>query len=314
MKPTGIHLLLSFQCTRECDHCFVWGSPHQRGLMSGVTVKEVLEQAKESEFVERISFGGGEPFLHYPILLSSVRMAARMGFRIGVSTNAYWAGCESDCAEWLGPLAGLVEELTISSDWYHWEQDLKQYVRNACAVGQDLGIEARVRSVVFPGCLDDGDAGDPNIIEDPVEYRGRASIELAPEAPQISWLEFKSCRCNDLRDPEEVQVDPYGNVHVCQGITVGNLLERPLSEICAEYEPELHPVIGPLIQGGPVELVLRYGLDHKQYYADACHVCYDARLALRGRFPEILAPEQMYGVPRELDPLAGMTAREDSRL
>ena len=57
-----------------------------------------------------------------------------------------------------------------------------------------------------------------------------------------------------------------------------------------------------------MELVLRYGLDHKKHYADACHACYDARLALRARFPEILAPDQMYGVKRELDPLGRLAS------
>ena len=70
MKPTGLHLLLSFQCSRECDHCFVWGSPFQRGTMTGESVKNVLDQAGDMESVERISFGGGEPFIYYPVLLS----------------------------------------------------------------------------------------------------------------------------------------------------------------------------------------------------------------------------------------------------
>lgn len=37
------------------------------------------------------------------------------------------------------------------------------------------------------------------------------------------------------------------------------------------------------------------GISQEQY-ADACHLCFDARRALVGRFPEILAPDQMYGV------------------
>jgi hypothetical protein len=43
-------------------------------------------------------------------------------------------------------------------------------------------------------------------------------------------------------------------------------------------------------------LVRRYRLDCKQGYSDACHLCYETRRALRNRFPEILAPDQMYGV------------------
>ncbi len=29
MKLTGLHLLLTYKCIYECDHCFVWGSPRQ---------------------------------------------------------------------------------------------------------------------------------------------------------------------------------------------------------------------------------------------------------------------------------------------
>lgn len=42
-------------------------------------------------------------------------------------------------------------------------------------------------------------------------------------------------------------------------------------------------------------LVARYGLPHEEAYVDACHLCYLAREGLRSRFPEFLAPDEMYG-------------------
>jgi hypothetical protein len=51
-----------------------------------------------------------------------------------------------------------------------------------------------------------------------------------------------------------------------------------------------------LLNGGPVALVTEYGLPHEADYADACHLCYEARTALRPRMPAILGPDQMYGV------------------
>ncbi len=33
MRLTSLHLILTYQCTFECDHCFVWGSPWQEGTM-----------------------------------------------------------------------------------------------------------------------------------------------------------------------------------------------------------------------------------------------------------------------------------------
>jgi hypothetical protein len=83
---------------------------------------------------------------------------------------------------------------------------------------------------------------------------------------------------------------------VSQGIVIGNLFQTPLTEICARYDPEAHPITGPLLHGGPIELVQDYGLDHRAVYADACHLCYEARRVLRDRFPEILTPDQVYGV------------------
>ena len=96
-----------------------------------------------------------------------------------------------------------------------------------------------------------------------------------------------------------MHVDAWGNLHVCQGIVIGNLLQRSLAEIVREYEPDAHPIVGPLLAGGPAELAERYGLPRMQGYADACHLCYSARCALRNRFPELLAPDQMYGVFRD---------------
>jgi hypothetical protein len=70
----------------------------------------------------------------------------------------------------------------------------------------------------------------------------------------------------------------------------------PLKEICNAYNPEAHPISAALLKGGPAELVRRYPFPHDENYADACHLCYSARLALRHEFPNILTPDQMYGV------------------
>jgi hypothetical protein len=43
-------------------------------------------------------------------------------------------------------------------------------------------------------------------------------------------------------------------------------------------------------------LVSGYNLPHASHYADACQLCYEARISLRPHFPECLQPDQMYGV------------------
>lgn len=107
---------------------------------------------------------------------------------------------------------------------------------------------------------------------------------------------FKECPCEDLVGPERVHIDPLGYVHVCQGLTIGNAWQTPFSEIIHSYDHSKHPIIQPLVKGGPATLVERFGLSHEEEYADACHLCYMVRLALRERFPQLLTPNQMYGV------------------
>lgn len=93
-----------------------------------------------------------------------------------------------------------------------------------------------------------------------------------------------------------MHVDPFGNLHICQGITIGNLFDEPLASICAAYAPETHPITGPLLAGGPAGLLRRYELPPGEGYADACHLCTEARRRLRPRFAAVLGPDQMYGV------------------
>ncbi|UCH71080.1 MAG: radical SAM protein, partial [Candidatus Bathyarchaeota archaeon] len=67
MNLKGVHLLLTYRCDAECDHCFVWGSPFQDGTMTIQNLKEIFRQGKSLKTVKSIFFEGGEPLLYYPI-------------------------------------------------------------------------------------------------------------------------------------------------------------------------------------------------------------------------------------------------------
>ena len=79
MKLTGVHLLLTYECNFECDHCFVWSSPRHKGTMSPEQIREILEQSKRLGTVEWIYFEGGEPFLYHAELVEVVQRAHRDG-------------------------------------------------------------------------------------------------------------------------------------------------------------------------------------------------------------------------------------------
>jgi MoaA/NifB/PqqE/SkfB family radical SAM enzyme len=296
MKLDGVHLLLTFKCTYECDHCFIWGSPWQPGTMSLRAIGDIVEQSKDCGSVEWVYFEGGEPLLYYPVLVKGVEMAAAAGFKVGVVSNAYWATEVEDATEWLRPLAGKVRDLSISSDLYHGGEYFVAQVRNAVAAAERLGIPVKVLTITPEEDTELPAAEGLPVSRFTVSYRGRAAEALAPNAAQQPWTEFDTCPDEDLREPGRVHVDPLGNVHLCQGILLGNVFETPLREICEGYDPESHEVVGPLLVGGPAELARRAGGPPGEMFADACHLCFETRRRARARFPRTVGPDQAYGV------------------
>jgi len=290
MELTGLHIMLTWQCILECDHCFVWGSPHQQGTWRLKDLHTVLDQAMALGSIRWIYYEGGEPFLYYPLLLQAVQAAGGRGFQVGLVTNGYWAVDPEDARVWLQPLAGLVQDLSVSSDCYHWDERLSQQARHIQHAAQALDIPFSVLSVAQPG--DTVTSGDEGVLM----LRGRAAARLAPYLPGQPWSKFTRCPFEDLRQPGRVHLDPFGNLHLCQGICLGNVLQTPLGELYAAYQADAHPIIGPLLAGGPAELARHYQVTVAASYADACHLCYHTRLALRAHFPDILAPDGMYGV------------------
>lgn len=296
-KPlAGLHLLLTYECNYECEHCFVWGGPSQTGTMSLETIQHIIEQAKALGTIEWIYFEGGEAFLYYDTLVAGVHLARESGFKVGIVSNAYWATSKADAEKCLEPLAGLVDDLSISSDVYHGNEDDVTCPDIARSVARKLRMPVDFITVAAPEATDvAGVAGQLPAGESAVVFRGRAAEKLAPRVVPKSWDQFDRCPWEELRAPERVHVDPFGNLHICQGISIGNLLQRSLPEIVRDYDAEQHPIVGPLLAGGPAELVRHYGVAHEDGYADHCHLCYEARRKLRERFPLVLTPDQMYG-------------------
>jgi len=297
MSLTGLHLLLTYQCNYECDHCFVWGSPSQEGTMTLAQVRDIYRQAQALATVEWIYLEGGEPFLYYPIMVRAAQEAAEQGFHVGIVTNDYWATAVEDAVEWLRPFVGIVDDLTVSTDLFHYDEVMSAQARNALAAAEQLGIPVGTIICEVPEGAAGYSAqarGEP-VESGPIMFKGRAAVKLIEGVARRPWHEFNECPYETLDDPGRVHVDCYGNLHLCQGLTMGSMFERPLVELVAEYNPQAHPIVGPLLAGGPAALVKRYDLPHEEAYVDACHLCYEARVVLREQFPEYLGPGQMYG-------------------
>ncbi len=295
VELSGVHILLTYKCLYECDHCFVWSGPFSKGTMTLAQVEDVVRQARDVPTVTRVYFEGGEPFLYYPVLRRGVELARSLSLEVGIVSNAYFATDDRAADLWLGPLAELgVSDLSLSTDEHHGTGEEKDMVVRAKEAAERLGVPAGVIEIegverlACPGPRDES--------KGQLCFRGRAAEKLAGKAPKKPWRSFDAC-------PEEppaisrVHVDPYGNVLFCQGISVGNAWERPLKAIMADLDAATHPVIGPLIRGGPAALAREHGVRPRKGYADACHMCYEVRRELRrrGAAQGVLVPDQLYG-------------------
>jgi len=292
---TGIHFLLTYMCNRACDHCFVYSSSQARGTFTIEQIRAVLDDLANIATIETVYFEGGEPFLFWRTMVEGIRMARERGFETGIVTNAYWAVSLEDALNWLSSLAELgLGKLPVSDDTLHYGDEEKARWANVEAAAARLGIETSLLYTEAPAVTTD-EAGEKTVTGG-VMFRGRAAEKLTEGMPRRPWDSFTECPAENPQDPGRVHVDAYGNVHICQGISMGNLWETPLSRLVAEYDPHAHPVCGPLIRGGPAAIVTEHGLAHRGEYISACHLCYEARRALRERFPQFLAPPQVYGV------------------
>lgn len=299
MKLSGLHILLTYQCNYECDHCFVWGSSRQTGVFTWAQLEEVYNQALELRSVEECYFEGGEAFLYHPLLVRAVGRAHELSFRTGIVSNGYWATTYADAALWLEPLAAAgLDELDVSCDIFHGSEIQEQWAKNATAAAKALGIrtaEFHLNPPVVARSTAEGGQGAP-VTGGDIMFRGRAAVALTKGLSGQPWDSFDACPYENLTAPSRLHVDPFGNLHLCQGLVIGNLFQQPLKEILIGYQPDRLAIVNDLLAGGPAQIVRTHNLDHASHYVDACHLCYEARQALRPRFPTILTPDQMYGV------------------
>jgi hypothetical protein len=164
---------------------------------------------------------------------------------------------------------------------------------------------AKLKLENFPICIEmphvvetsdkEGEKGQ-SIIEGGATFRGRAVDKLAQDLPTRPWKNFTECPDEDLLTPSRVHVDPFGHILICQGISIGNFLKQPFSEIMGNYHPDSHPICGPLHHGGPAQLIKDLKLEVEEDYIDECHCCFSVRRQILDQYPEYLAPKSVYGI------------------
>ena len=295
---TGIHFLLTYKCVFECDHCFLFCGPDSEGVFTMDKIENALNQMAKVKSINSAYFEGGEPFLYYPLLIESLALAKSMGLKAGIVTNAYWAESERDAELWLRPVADIgIDDLSISDDLFHNPDGSPGPGTYAVRAAEKLGLPVSNICIEKPVLVEDEDdkKGLP-VIGGGALLKGRAAEKLIQDLPRRNYAIFDSCPHEEFLQPSRFHLDPYGDLQPCQGISVGNIWEKPLQEIVENYDPRNHPILSHIISGGPARLADIFGFDTSPGFVDHCHLCFEVRKSLLDRFPEELTPSQVYGL------------------
>ncbi len=294
---TQVHFLLTYACNYECDHCFLYCGPKSEGTFTISQIKDVLGEAKKIGTVEWIYFEGGEPFLYYPVMIEGLRQARQMGFKTGIVTNSYWAIAGEDAILWLKPISEMgIDDFRVSDDAFHHGENGESPAKIAAQAADYLGFSAGSICIEPPAIRPPSDLKGEPVVEGGALFKGRAVEKLTEGLPTRPPESFNKCAHEELVAPKRVHIDAFGNVQVCQGVSIGNMWQEPFSRIIKEYDADTHPICGPIARGGPLELARANNIEPKGEFVDECHYCYYLRKGLLSKYPVYLSPLQVYGL------------------
>jgi hypothetical protein len=263
-------------------------------------IQNILEEAGKIQNVEWIFFEGGEPFLYYPLMVEGARLAKESGFKLGIVTNSYWATSVEDAELWLKPFIDIgIDDLSISDDSFHYGNEERNLAKNAQKAANNLNLSMSSICIDKPeiqiAMEKDQEKGTP-VIGGGAMFRGRAIEKLTGGLPTRSWKNLTKCPYEDLENLGRVHIDSFGNVQICQGLSIGNAWKTPLSKLIKDYDVNKHPICSPLFKGGPAELAKQFKISPEEEYVDECHFCFLIRAELMDKFPQYIGPKQIYGL------------------
>ena len=303
MQVQGIHLLLTYKCNARCRHCFLSAGPERAEVFPLERASRLVDQAASLSSVNHLFIEGGEPFLYPHLMEALIRRATGAGLWVGALTNGFWAVSDERAAVVLKPLvkAGL-KSLSISTDAWHEEFVSPALVRRAANVATKIGLDVDVmvcRAMKpAPGEIEELETAlaPTPVYAGGIVGRGRAASAICLNGAR-AWESLTTCR-EDLQAPGRVHIGPGGEVHLCQGLLLGAKVgEMSLDQVFSGYLPRRHPIVAPLIEGGPAALAryaVDYGFKPRGGYVDGCQLCFEVRAFLRDRFPAELGPGFVY--------------------
>jgi len=315
--PMYSGIITNYVCTAACRHCVVASSPDDPKEFITEEMADRLGALLAEAGTHSVHIGGGEPFMNFTALCSTISALARHGVYIDyIETNAFWCKDEKLIRERLAKLKSLgVDTIMISVDPFHIEYVpleralLLREMLVECGFDYFIWKEQYLRRLLKLGDLTKAYSheelkaalGEEYIAETAAEYglgmNGRAlniAKEIYPPRKVEEWLDSRPCRA--LNDVCHCHLDLYGNVvpSGCPGIAA-----EARDFLTGNLDESKYPVIGRLAKGG-LKSLYDYALEKgftpaPEGYPTKCSLCYEIRKYLLEKSPSPdISPECFY--------------------
>jgi MoaA/NifB/PqqE/SkfB family radical SAM enzyme len=276
--------------------------------MSLEDVYNYLDEAVSVSNLESFMVFGGEPMLFPDRAIGAFSKAHKHGIpKIAMLTNGIW-GKNQAIAEELAcrmKKSGL-RFLRISVDAFHLQFIPLEYPKRAALASIQAGIADVAWNVAVVESLSDKNEYDRKTAEilksletmgiethvHKVLPVGRAARNLRQYFKRESLqgpCTGDSIIKNALTSPEDIGIEPSGEVSICWNLSIGNAKQKPLNQIMRDYEWKRNPITRTLVEEGPIGLVKdarRKGFRFRNaQYVNKCHLCIELRRILES--PEV---------------------------
>lgn len=281
-----IGFLITLRCPITCSHCIFKSGPTRKEEMEKDYLFKWIRDVAIFSHHETIVLSGGEPFLLLDRLKEVIPFASKLGLKIAVVTNAFWASTRSKATAILKELKGL-SELRLSTDQFHLSFIPLEYIRNAILATYDTG-PANVSLLI--SCLKQEESlaqiknylwgliSSDKVIVQSIMPVGRATDTISPDQFDPG---DKTLICTDANRPT---ITFNGTVVGCCGplinldqknpLLFGNLKEEELSSILKRVKKDY--LLRFLLLFGPSGLIELIKEERKDYNlaGGGCYLCY----------------------------------------
>jgi len=302
MDIASLGLHITGRCNARCLHCAFGCGPEIEGSMGFKEAKQHVADAKALN-TEIVCITGGEPMLYPTLVKKIISECGRMSFpEIWLFTNGFWAHDAPKTREITRRLRRLgLTKIFTSVDVFHQSYVSIESIKNAIEASLESDLEV---------CVDARFIGEPDkenelnsttrshleslgnllskveVIKAQPMFVGRAVESLAKYVKKKPFPEILYEKCpgawagGTLKSPLGVDVDEFGFVTICPGLSIGNARQASLRKIVENYDYKDHAVVAALYDEGIKglhDIASKNGFILEEAYINACHFCHEAR-------------------------------------